>query len=122
MSPDKVIDIQIEAYNRRDIDAFSATYADEIHIMDANGSRPPPIGIEALRETFGTKTFAREGLNAEIKSRMVVGNKVIDHEVTTWTGIPVPKESVVVYEVENDLIKNVWFFNPFKATILPTEA
>ena len=52
---------------------------------------------------------------------MTVGNKVIDHEIASWTGIPEPLESVVVYEVIDDLIQNVWFFEPHKAANFPIE-
>ena len=121
-SPASVIEAQLEAYNRRDIDAFAATYAPDVRIMDIDESRPPLVGIEALREVFGQKTFAKAGLNAEIRSRMVVGNKIVDHEITTWDGIPEPLESLVVYEVVNELIKNVWFFKPTQPTTTKTEA
>lgn len=120
MKPEDLIDLQLEAYNRRDLEAFAATYAQDVRIIGADGTRPPLIGIEALRETFGTKTFKLEGLHAEIRSRMVVGNKVIDHEITTWTARSAPIESVVVYEVNQGLITNVWFFDPCKATDLST--
>jgi hypothetical protein len=122
MKPEDVIDIQLEAYNRRDLDAFAATYANDVQIIEADGAGPTLIGIEALRERFGTKTFKLEGLNAEIRSRMVVGNKVIDHEITTWAAMKAPIESVVVYEVDKDLITNVWFFDPCKPTGFPTAA
>jgi len=122
MKPEEVINVQLEAYNRRDLEAFAATYASDIQVIETDGSRPTLVGIEALRERFGTKTFKLDGLNAEIRSRMVVGNKVIDHEITTWAGIAAPIESVVVYEVENDLITNVWFFDPCKPTVLATTA
>jgi hypothetical protein len=44
---------------------------------------------------------------------MIAGNKVIDHEITTRTGIPEPM---------NDLIRNVWFFDPTQATAVKTES
>lgn len=36
------------------------------------------MDIYELRQTFGEKNLAKAGLNAEIKSRLVVGNQVID--------------------------------------------
>jgi hypothetical protein len=80
------------------------------------------VGRDAIREHYGTKTFAREGLNATIISRMVVGNKVVDHERTTWAARPAPAEVLVVYEVAQDLIQNVWFFDPAKVANHPAEA
>ena len=116
MTPEVVVSIQIEAYNRRDLEAFLATYAHDVRIIETDGSKPPLIGIEALRERFEIKTFRIEGLHAEIRSRMVIGNKVIDHEITTWTGMPHPNECIAVYEVVNDLITACWFYDPSQRT------
>ncbi|HSW82906.1 MAG TPA: hypothetical protein VLH12_05490, partial [Usitatibacter sp.] len=50
-------------------------------------------------------------LHAEILSRIVMGNKVIDHERVSGIGEK-PLEAVAVYEVADGLIKTVWFFYP----------
>lgn len=112
MKPEEVVNLQLSAYNSRDIDAFVATYAPDVRVFDSMESEPVFVGSEAIREHYGTKTFAREGLNATIVSRMVVGNKVADHERTTWTARPAPYDILVVYEIVEDLIQNVWFFEP----------
>ena len=83
MKPEDVVNLQLSAYNSRDIDTFVATYASDVRVFDSAESEPVFIGKDAVREHYGTKTFAREGLNATILSRMVVGNKVVDHERTT---------------------------------------
>ena len=40
---------------------------------------------------------------------MIAGNKVVDHERIVGLGAEVV-EAIAVYEVEDGLIKNVWFF------------
>jgi hypothetical protein len=40
---------------------------------------------------------------------MVAGNKVVDHERIDGLG-PEVVEAIVVYEVEDEMIKKVWFF------------
>lgn len=116
MKPEDLVNLQLAAYNHRDIDAFVATYAADVRVFEAGGSEAIFVGVESIRQHYGNKTFLREGLHASIQSRMVVGNKVIDWERTTWTGRPVPYEIVVVYEVVDDLIQNVWFFDPGQVT------
>jgi hypothetical protein len=116
MNPVDIVETQLAAYNARDIGAFAATYAEDVRIFRGGSLKPKIVGREAIKVQYGTKTFMKEGLNAKILSRMAVGNKVIDHERTTWAGNAVPMESIVVYEVVNDLIQNVWFFNPNMAT------
>ena len=49
-------------------------------------------------------------LHAELVNRMVLGNKVIDHERITGLA-PQPVEAAVVFEVNAGLIHKVWFFN-----------
>jgi len=71
VKPEEVINVQLEAYNRRDLEASAATYASDIQVIETDGSRPTLVGIEALRERFGTKTFKLDGLNAEIRSRII---------------------------------------------------
>jgi len=110
MKPEDLVNLQLVAYNDRDIDAFVATYAADVRVFEAGESNPIFVGVESVRQHYASKTFSREGLNATILSRMLVGNKVIDHERTTWTGRPSPDETLVVYEVVDDLIQNVWFF------------
>jgi len=58
-----------------------------------------------------TQRFASPNLHAEILSRIVMGNKVIDHERVVGIGEQ-PLEAVAVYEVVGGLIKSVWFFYP----------
>jgi hypothetical protein len=122
VKPEDLVNLQLSAYNNRDIDAFVATYATDVRVFEAGESEPIFVGTEAIRQHYGTKTFTREGLNATILSRMVVGNKVVDHERTTWTDRPTPYEILVVYEVADDLIRNVWFFEPAQVTSRATEA
>ena len=49
-------------------------------------------------------------LHAELVSRMVLGNKVIDHERIVGVGEGT-MEAAAVYEVRDGLICAVWFFN-----------
>ena len=117
MKPIEVVDLQLQAYINRNIVDFAATYADDVRVFDIGTSVPIHQGKSAIIAHYGEKTFAREGLHAEIASRMCIGNKVIDHEITTWAGIAKPIDSVVVYEVVDDLIQNVWFFDALAPTL-----
>ena len=111
--PVAVVQRQLEAYNARDLEAFAATYADDITIYRMPASQPAFTGKEKLREVYRQR-FASAGLHAEILSRIVLGNKVIDHERVV--GIrDTPVEALAIYEVEAGLIRTVWFFYPAQA-------
>ena len=105
-----VVQRQLEAYNARDLDAFAATYADAIRIFRMPAAEPAISGMAQLRDTYRQR-FASPGLHAEIVNRIVLGNKVIDHERVR--GIREhPIEAVAVYEVVDGLISTVWFYYP----------
>jgi hypothetical protein len=106
-----VVQRQVEAYNRRDLEAFAATYRDDVKIFRMPSTTPAMAGRSALREFYASERFNRPTLHAEIVQRIVIGNKVIDHERVTGVA-PQPFEAVAVYEVIDGAIATVWFFYP----------
>ena len=106
---ESVVQAQLEAYNARDIDAFMATYADDVKIFEF----PDKLlseGTAKMRERYG-KLFKDERLHATIVNRIAMGNTVIDHErvrVTLPQG-PGTVEAVAIYEVRDGKITTVWF-------------
>ena len=110
MTPEQVVDLQLEAYNAKDLDAFIATYAENAQTFNLGSERPSLSGRTSIAERFGSKTFKLPGLRAEILSRLVCGNKVIDIE-RSWGFGAEPITGPVIYEVNGDVIQNVWFLN-----------
>ena len=106
-----VVQRQVEAYNRRDLEAFAATYRDDVQIFRMPSTTPAMTGRAALREFYARQRFNLPALHAEIVQRIVVGNKVIDHERVTGVAAQ-PFEAVAVYEVVDGAIATVWFFYP----------
>lgn len=110
MNPVDLVQEQLEAYNARDLDRFAAVYADSIRLYRMPASEPTTVGKAKFREVYASR-FASPNLHATIVNRMVLGNKVIDHERVL--GIKeTPVEVAAVYEIENGLIQKVWFFYP----------
>ena len=105
-----VVQKQLEAYNARDLEAFAATYADDVRIFRMPAVEPAVVGKAQLREVYRQR-FASPDLHADIVTRIVLGNKVIDQERVV--GIrEQPVEALAIYQVEGDLINTVWFFYP----------
>jgi hypothetical protein len=67
--------------------------------------------LVGLAKFYSTQRFNLPGLRAEIVNRIVLGNKVIDHE-RVWGVRDTPIEIAAVYEVVGQLIERVWFFPP----------
>ena len=108
--PVAVVERQLAAYNARDLERFAATYTDDVTIHRMPEQQNAIRGKEQLRAVYRER-FASPSLHAEILSRIVLGNKVIDHERVT--GIrEQPLEALAIYEVAGGLIRTVWFFYP----------
>jgi hypothetical protein len=109
---ERVVQAQVDAFNRHDVEAFMATYApDAIH-----WEYPADTvfaGAARIRrhytELFGDPDAKR--LHAEVRSRIVKGRFVIDEEHIVGLPADDPHVSVIIYEVVDGRIRNAWFMN-----------
>ncbi|WP_398495401.1 nuclear transport factor 2 family protein [Variovorax sp.] len=108
MKPEDAVQRQLLAYNAKDLDAFVAEYAEDVRTFRPPAPEPVLVGREALRTYYRDHRFVLPELHAEVVQRMVVGNKVIDHERITGLAANAV-EMVAVYEVIDGRIRNVWF-------------
>lgn len=105
-SPELVVQQQLDAYNNRDINTFTATFSEGVKVYNF----PDELiyeGREKLRKNYQNFFNATPDLHCEIKSRTVTGNKVIDVEYLTINGRNY--SAVAVYEVQNGKISKVTF-------------
>lgn len=105
---ERVVQVQLEAYNARDVEAFAATYADDVRIYDYP-DRLRYEGIDTLRARYGEAFRSGPDVRARISKRIVQGNFVIDHEHVTGRPDGVDVDAVAIYEVRNGRIQAVWF-------------
>lgn len=103
---ESIVKEQVEAYNDRDIEAFSETYSRYVELFNF-----PKIltlqGKPNLEYKYGPLFKNTPDLYADIKNRIVLGNKVIDEESVTMNGEVF--RAVAIYEVENGKIAKVTF-------------
>lgn len=110
LSPEAVVQRQLEAYNARDLARFLAEYSDEIRAYRPPAVEPTMIGKEAFGRFYATQRFNHAGLRAELVNRIVMGNKVVDHERISGVGAE-SLEAAIVYEVVDGLIHRTWAFS-----------
>jgi hypothetical protein len=110
-SPERVVQRQLDAYNAHDLDAFCAAYAESVEIVRLPNTQPALRGREALRAFYAEHRFNRPALHAIVRNRMVLGDKVIDHEYVEGLDDG-PREVVAIYHVLDGLIARVWFVSP----------
>lgn len=105
-SPEAIVQRQLNAYNARDIDAFMNTYSDDVELYDFPNTLTSKGKVE-MRKGYEGFFKSTTNLYCEIQKRIVIGNKVIDHEkVRAGTRT---LNAVAVYEVENGKIRKVTF-------------
>ena len=107
LTPEAVVQRQLEAYNARDIDALIAIYAADAQMFE-HPAKLIASGSSALRECFLTR-FTEPNLYAQLLKRVVM-ERVIDHERVTRTfpDGPGSVELVMIYEVQNEKIARAW--------------
>lgn len=106
--PAAVVQRQLDAYNARDVDGLLDVYARDAEMFEFP-SRLVASGTEALRERFEIR-FREPNLHARLLSRMVSGNRVVDHEVVhrTFPEGAGTIELIMIYEVGNGRIIKAW--------------
>ncbi|RIV42173.1 nuclear transport factor 2 family protein [Flagellimonas pelagia] len=105
-SPAKIVQKQLDAYNARDIDAFLDTYSENIKLYNFPNQLFSE-GKTAMETQYGSFFENTPDLHCTIKSRIVIGNKVIDEESVTANGSTF--SAVAIYEVANGKIVKVTF-------------
>lgn len=97
---------QLDAYNKRDIDAFLIPYDDEVEVY-IYPNKLQYIGKETMRAKYSKMFENTPNLHCELVARIAKGNVVIDQERVRF-GDRVVK-AVAIYHTENNKIKKVFF-------------
>lgn len=109
ISPEEVVQRQFEAYNARDAEAWSATYADDAQQFE-HPDKLLASGRDQIRERIKPR-FKETNLHAQLINRIVMRSLVIDHERITrsFPEGPGTVELVAIYEIANGRIARAWF-------------
>jgi hypothetical protein len=110
MNPEAPVQRQLDAYNARDLQRFLAEYTEDVQVFRPPGVEPTLSGKETFADFYAANRFNLPNLHAELVNRMVLGNKVVDHE--RIIGVKAQAfEAAAVYEVADGRIAKVWFFS-----------
>lgn len=105
-SPEIIVNKQLEAYNKRDIDAFMKTYTNDVKLYNYP-DKLSSQGQESMRKNYQSWFDKNPDLYAKIIKRFIIGNKVIDFEEVRANRQVF--KAIAIYEVDNGLIKKVTF-------------
>jgi uncharacterized protein (TIGR03067 family) len=104
--PEKLVQEQVEAYNRHDLEAFLKTYSADIKLYTYPDQKLS-AGLEAMRKTYGKMFADNPDLKVKIAKRIVQGEIVIDQEEVN-TGKS-QFTAVAIYRVKEGKIIEVRF-------------
>lgn len=109
LSPEALVQRQLEAYNARDVEAWLATYATDARQYAYPGT-VLASGHAEMRARMEIR-FAEPNLHARLLRRQVLGAMVIDQETITRSFPEGPGEIDIcaIYEVEAGLIRSAMF-------------
>jgi hypothetical protein len=113
LSPELVVQRQLDAYNAKDLEAWLATHAEDAKQYELPG-KLLASGHAEIRARSAPR-FLEPNLHARLLSRTVLGKVVIDHESVTRTFPEGPGqvELVCIYLVEQGKIQSASFsFGP----------
>jgi len=100
---------QLAAYNRGDIDAFMANYAENCIVEDGAG-KVLMEGAATMYESYKKMFAASPDLHCRLVNRTILGEYILDEErVTGRAGNTGQSHVVAVYKIERGLISHVRF-------------
>ncbi|MGK0412041.1 MAG: hypothetical protein ACJA1B_000230 [Polaribacter sp.] len=106
VSPEYLAQEQLDAYNKRDIDAFLKPYAKDIKVYNFPNTLNYE-GIEKMRKRYESFFKNTPDLHCKLLKRIVYKDQVIDHELVTANGSTF--KAVAIYKMENGKIVSVTF-------------
>jgi hypothetical protein len=106
-TPEAVVDAQLVAYNKRDLEAFLSFYAEDA-VLAKHPNQVTQTGKAQMRTRYQER-FSNPNVRAEIIKRVTLGRFVVDHERITAPPAKDEVEAVAIYEVKEGKIVRVTF-------------
>lgn len=108
---EKIVQANLDAYNNRNLKEFMSYFSDDVKLIQFSDQKILAEGKVVIEKLYGDLFEQSPALHSTILKRMVMGNKVIDHEsITGRKGATEAIELIMIYEVKDSKI--------FKMTVL----
>lgn len=101
---------QLEAYNRRDIDGFCDCFHSNVMTSQLATGMTISKGLVAFRHIYSKLFSSTPNLHCELKTRVVLDQTVVDEEIVTGIArSPQGIHAVAIYGFRDGKIDRVWF-------------
>ncbi|OXG02283.1 hypothetical protein BC749_10547 [Flavobacterium araucananum] len=108
MNIEEIIDLQMLAFNTRDLKSMMSLYTEPIKIYSFPENTLAINGYKECEEMFRNLFEQSPDLNAGIIKTIFFDNKAIVHEyVSGRNGSPEKKEQVVIFEIKDQKISRM---------------
>jgi hypothetical protein len=109
-TPSEVVQQQLDAYNRRDIEAFCAVFAEDAATFDLGAGSATLSGKNQILDRYRDLFSKSPALHSHLVNRTALGRVVVDLEqITGREGSIEVFEVLAIYEVVESKIKRVHF-------------
>jgi hypothetical protein len=108
---EEIVNMQLVGYNSKNIFLFSSAFDDNIKIFEHSNNLIID-GKKQLIDFFTNRFKISSNLDCKILNRIVLDNKIIDHEYVTGI-FDHPIELIVMHTIENNKIKRVDYLAKF---------
>jgi hypothetical protein len=108
LTPEELIQKQVDAYNAHNLEAFVACYGPDIEFRTLDGNVNPEKGTVALRKGYADLFKRYPELRVKVLKRIRQGAYVIDQQQAEGMG-PNPIIVTAIYQTDQDKIIRVWY-------------
>jgi hypothetical protein len=107
ITPEALVQQQVDAFNAHDVEAYVACYGPDVEFRTMDGKVNPEKGVAPMRKGY-TELFKHfPELKMKVLKRIVQGSIVIDQEQAEGMG-QLPVTATAIYEVSQGKIMHVW--------------
>jgi hypothetical protein len=119
LTPEDVVQRQLDAFNDHDLDALLPLFAGDVVIHDLIDGSVVLRGIDAFRARYERVFRERPFVKAELVGRLTLGSFVIDRERLTDGEDHPPEDALAIYEVDGAVVTRMWFIEPEHRRVRP---
>jgi hypothetical protein len=107
LTPAETVDASVKAFNAHDANAFARYFSEDVQVFDY----PDTLKLRtraALLATYANAFLKNPLIKTTVMQRIIVGNRVVDHERVQRTPDSIPLDVIVLNEVRNGLIERLY--------------
>jgi hypothetical protein len=108
ISPEILVQLQVDAYNAHDLDSMVACYSPAVEFWSMDGKPQGEKGVAALRQGYSDLFAKFPKLKVKVLKRICQGAFVIDQEQAEGMG-PNPITVTAIYQTAQAKIVRVWY-------------